>query len=121
MPSPLWCTEAQTTFLESRLQEYKSFQEVGSYVTFWPTLYEEWFQEYPERGVLWPDQSLLEELSADNKVLLGKAITRRRDVCRVNLLTDGMFDLMSFSNLSHGFAGEPVIESAPLERTMTKP
>lgn len=77
MPKRSWASHEQSEFLYSHLPKYLEAQPKKDYNSFWSRLFEDWFAEWPERRVLFPNKSVL---TIEEEVALGSAQKERREV-----------------------------------------
>jgi hypothetical protein len=77
MPGRPWTTIDQHEFLSSRLPQYLDAQSNGNLSSvFWPMLHRDWFDAYPERALLFPDDETLSP--SQEEMLLAKLTDQRR-------------------------------------------
>lgn len=79
MPRETWATPDQEDFLLGLLDEYKDAQIAGSYMRFWPALFEEWEKQYPSHQEVFPGTDL-NSLSEDDQTKLREFIQKKRNV-----------------------------------------
>ena len=78
MPGKPWTTDEQARFLTSYLRQYHEMQSNGTLSSvFWPLVYREWFQAYPERSIVFPG---CEELTVEQEGLIKSRLEERRKV-----------------------------------------
>jgi hypothetical protein len=71
-----WATSVQKDFLNTMKADYLKAQKEKLLTSFWPRLYEGWFQKFPE---LLPGKDM-DLLSDEEKKTLGVAIRARQKV-----------------------------------------
>ncbi|KAH9918024.1 uncharacterized protein B0H18DRAFT_1123294 [Fomitopsis serialis] len=71
-----WSTEAETSFLLSKVDTFRTHQLSQSLQRFWPTVYREWFAAFPEKPRVLPDVE--GELSQEQNERLQLAIQSRQ-------------------------------------------
>ena len=76
-----WTTDEQKEWLTLQLPEYQKCSDAGSFSKFWPSLYEEFHERWPEEKVLWPTNtpSVLTDIQ---KKELGWALHKHQKVSR---------------------------------------
>jgi hypothetical protein len=77
MPGKQWTTEEQRTFLTDRIPQFLEAQASGGLTMYWPRIYREWFEKFPEKEVLFPG---CDELSVEQEERLKKEFHIRRKV-----------------------------------------
>ena len=84
MPGKPWTTEEQATFLTGHFQPFLDAQANKEISTvFWPRIYREWFEKYPEKEVLFPGYTSLTE---EQEKELQSALNERRKVARNSVI-----------------------------------
>jgi hypothetical protein len=73
-------SEEQTTFLQTWIKRYLDAQNDQRLENFWPMLFLAWFQQWPERRVLFPDLDEDAPLSDSQKKQYREAIDARKKV-----------------------------------------
>lgn len=103
MPGKPWTTDEQASFLQGYVPQYLAAQKDGTVSAFWPRVYRDWFEQYPERPIVFPGS---EELSETQEEKLKDEICKRRQV-----------------SAQAGFDGEATIPCArsPLPSTFQPP
>ena len=79
MAPPNWTTSEQYMFLSDQLERYGTAKQSGSFKNFWPSLYEQWFDKYPELENHYPNRELT-SLTEFKQESLRNAIQKRREV-----------------------------------------
>jgi len=72
LPLP-WARGEMHEFLESQLLEYRQLQQQKQYTHFWARLFEDWFKQWPEESLLFPDKAKGELLTQKEKDELSAA------------------------------------------------
>lgn len=80
MPPPPWARGEMHDFLDGRLSEYRQLQEQKQYTHFWARLFEDWFKQWPEESLLFPDKPKGEPLTQNENNELSAAMKTRRGV-----------------------------------------
>jgi hypothetical protein len=80
MPKQTWANDEQQVLLNGRLSTYLDAQSVKGYGEFWPRLFQDWFDRWPERRELFPNKDESEALTDEEEAALGAAQKVRRDV-----------------------------------------
>ncbi|KIJ09686.1 hypothetical protein PAXINDRAFT_17235 [Paxillus involutus ATCC 200175] len=79
MPNPGWTSEEQCEFLSQQLGAYQKYSEKKVYGQFWPKLFEDWFQKWPERLTVFPDIPINQSLTAEQQQRVSTSIKNRKD------------------------------------------
>lgn len=80
MPAARWTTKEQTEWLQERLAQYiTEHTKDKDYSHFWPVLNAEWFKQFPEEAVMFPDIPA-DTLSAEQNLTVDEAKTKRKTV-----------------------------------------
>jgi hypothetical protein len=79
MPGKTWATKEQTAFLVERVPQYEEARATKKLSLYWPRLYREWFEKYPEKDSLFPGCDTLTEAQ---DIALRDAIVYRQQVSR---------------------------------------
>ena len=76
-----WTTNEQKTFLQEELIEFK---QIGGrrYTKQWSTLFQKWFQRWPEHSVTLPDMPAETALTDEQKGIVTKAVVSHREQLR---------------------------------------
>jgi hypothetical protein len=76
-----WTTHEQKAFLT---EELVTFKQIGGrrYTKRWTTLYQKWFQRWPERSILLPDLPEDAALTAEQKNNITEAVLQRQEQLR---------------------------------------
>jgi hypothetical protein len=89
---PTWKpTREQHVWLMARLTEFQLLSP-HAYDMFWTQFYDEWLQRWPEREVLWPDQSAMQMLTEDERSQLFLAEQERKYVSHSDVSSVGEID-----------------------------
>ena len=89
MPPPPWA-RGEIDFLESRLSEYRQLQQQKQYTHFWARLFEDWFKQWPEASLLFPDKPKEEPLTQKENEELSAATKTRRGVRQLTHFLHGV-------------------------------
>ena len=55
MAPSCWATPEQQEWLEKRITAFRQHQDSCIVACFWPEVFRDWFEVYPERDALYPD------------------------------------------------------------------
>ncbi|KAI6007061.1 hypothetical protein EDD15DRAFT_2358156 [Pisolithus albus] len=82
MPNHGWTTPDQLAWLMGKLPKYQEISELKNYSLFWPSCFETWFKQWPERLASYPDVPLDQELTAEQSTTVNNAILARKNKIR---------------------------------------
>jgi len=78
MTGKRWASDVQTEFLTKYVARYLEAQGNGTLSTaFWPMVFREWFQAFPEKETVFPG---CDELTEEQEELLKSKLDARRKV-----------------------------------------
>ncbi|KAG1731318.1 uncharacterized protein EDB91DRAFT_1252179 [Suillus paluster] len=78
MPAARWTSNVQTEWLQERLPQYLTEHlKEKDYSRFWLTLIRDWFKQFPEEAVVFPDIPA-DALSPEQCIEVGEAENRRK-------------------------------------------
>ena len=80
MPASQWTTMEQAEWLQERLPQYMTEHlKDKDYSHFWPVLHAEWFKQFPEEAVTFPDIPT-DTLLAEQNAAVDTAKAKRKSV-----------------------------------------
>jgi len=77
MPGKPWTTDEQVVFLTKNIPHFLEAQAAKTLPAFWPRIFREWFEKFPEKDVIFPEVASLTEAQA---ATLQSALADRRKV-----------------------------------------
>jgi hypothetical protein len=77
MPGKPWTTQDQANFLQSYVVQFQEAQANRDLSTFWPRIFREWFERFPEKEAIFPECEALTEAQEGQ---LKEAINQRYKV-----------------------------------------
>lgn len=100
MPAARWTSDVQMEWLQERLPQYLTEHvKEKDYSRFWPTLIGDWFKQFPEEAVIFPDIPA-DALSPEQRIEVGEAENRRKivspSIMNILLFTDVLQQLRTW-------------------------